>query len=212
MKALLFPGQGSQSVGMGSDLFKNFDLIKKIFKDADQKLNYSISKIILEGPESELKLTENTQPAILLVSYSIFRLMKEEFNININESFKYFAGHSLGEYSALVASGSLRFEDALTLLHARGKSMQEAVPQGKGSMLAVMGVKIDELNKLIDEADRESGICEIANDNSYSQIILSGDKKAVNNVNEILKQNKKKNYFFTCECTISLFFNETSCR
>ena len=195
MKALLFPGQGSQSVGMGSDLFKNFDLIKKIFKDADQKLNYSISKIILEGPESELKLTENTQPAILLVSYSIFRLMKEEFNININESFKYFAGHSLGEYSALVASGSLRFEDALTLLHARGKSMQEAVPQGKGSMLAVMGVKIDELNKLIDEADRESGICEIANDNSYSQIILSGDKKAVNNVNEILKQNKKKTIF-----------------
>ena len=195
MKALLFPGQGSQSVGMGSDVFKNFDLIKKIFKDADQKLNYSISKIILEGPESELKLTENTQPAILLVSYSIFRLMKEEFNININESFKYFAGHSLGEYSALVASGSLRFEDALTLLHARGKSMQEAVPQGKGSMLAVMGVKIDELNKLIDEADRESGICEIANDNSYSQIILSGDKKAVNNVNEILKQNKKKTIF-----------------
>ncbi len=129
MKALLFPGQGSQFVGMGKDFFDRFDIVKKIFKDADQKLNYNLSKIILEGPENDLRLTKNTQPAILTISYSIFQLIKEEFNIEL-KNFKYFAGHSLGEYSALVSSGSLDFLDALYLLHERGKFMQEAVPSG----------------------------------------------------------------------------------
>ena len=108
MSALLFPGQGSQVVGMGSEFFTNFELVKKIFKEADEKLNYSISKIILEGPENELQLTKNTQPAILTVSYSIFRVLKDEFNFDLSP-FKYFAGHSLGEYSALVCSESLNF-------------------------------------------------------------------------------------------------------
>ena len=192
MKALVFPGQGSQSVGMGSELYKNFDLVKKIFKEADERLNYSISKIILDGPESELKLTKNTQPAILTISYSIFKIMMEEFNIEIKKDLKYFAGHSLGEYSALVASGSLSFSDALILLHERGKSMQEAVPEGKGSMLAVMGLKLPELNKYILEIKKEKGVCEVANDNSYSQIILSGDKDAIEEISTILKNNKKK--------------------
>ncbi len=194
MKTLIFPGQGSQSVGMGQDLYKTFDLVKKIFKEADEKLKYPISKIILEGPESDLKLTKNTQPAILTISHSIFRLITEEFNIKIKDV-KYFAGHSLGEYSALVSSNSLSFSDAVYLLHERGKSMQEAVPEGKGSMLAVMGLKIKELEKYIEEIGKEKGICEIANDNSDSQVILSGDKSAINEISKILKSNKKKSIF-----------------
>ena len=121
--------------------------------------------------------------------------MKEEFNIEIKKDLKYFAGHSLGEYSALVASGSLNFSDALILLHERGKSMQEAVPEGKGSMLAVMGLKLPELNKYISEVKKEKGVCEVANDNSYSQIILSGDKSAIDEISTILKNNKKKSIF-----------------
>jgi len=194
MKALLFPGQGSQFVGMGKDLFNGFDLVKKIFNEADQKLNYSLSKIILEGPESELKLTKNTQPAILTISYSIFKLIKEEFNIEVKDV-KYFAGHSLGEYSALVSSGSLNFLDALYLLHERGKSMQEAVPEGTGSMLAVMGMKLDELEKLLQQISGDLGVCEIANDNSEGQIILSGHIKAINEINKTLKTIKKRSIF-----------------
>ena len=194
MKSILFPGQGSQFVGMGIELYQNFDLVKKIFREADSKLNYPISKIILEGPDNELKLTKNTQPAILTISYSIYKLITEEFNIKI-EDIKYFAGHSLGEYSALVSANSLNFSDAIYLLHERGKSMQEAVPEGKGSMLAVMGSKIDDVVKYIGEIDKSRGVCEIANDNSNGQVILSGDKSAMNDINIILKKNKKKSIF-----------------
>ena len=194
MKTLIFPGQGSQSVGMGQELYKNFDLVKKFFKEADEKLNYPISKIILEGPESDLKLTKNTQPAILTVSYSIFKLITQEFNIQL-KNIKYFAGHSLGEYTALVSSESLTFSDAVYLLHERGKSMQEAVPEGKGSMLAVMGLKIEEIEKYIKDLGVQKGVCEIANDNSDNQVILSGDKSAIDEINKVLKNNKKKSIF-----------------
>tara|TARA_B100001029_G_scaffold157062_1_gene142874 strand:- start:193 stop:1119 length:927 start_codon:yes stop_codon:yes gene_type:complete len=194
MKTLIFPGQGSQSVGMGQELYKNFDLVKKFFKEADEKLNYPISKIILEGPESDLKLTKNTQPAILTVSYSIFKLITQEFNIQL-KNIKYFAGHSLGEYTALVSSESLTFSDAAYLLHERGKSMQEAVPEGKGSMLAVMGLKIEEIEKYIKDLGVQKGVCEIANDNSDNQVILSGDKSAIDEINKVLKNNKKKSIF-----------------
>ena len=154
MNALLFPGQGSQMVGMGSEFHSNFKIVKNIFKKADEKLNFPLSKLILEGPEKELQLTKNTQPAILTVSYSIFKVMKEEFNYDLSET-KFFAGHSLGEYSALVCSESLNFEDALFLLHERGKAMQEAVPVGKGSMIAVLGMKIKDVNNLLKSKDQE---------------------------------------------------------
>ena len=190
MNAILFPGQGSQIVGMGSEFYNNFEIVKKIFKEADDKLNYKISKIILEGPEDKLKLTQNTQPAILTVSYAIFSVLKKEFNFDF-KSTKYFAGHSLGEYSALVCADSLKFNDALFLLFERGKSMQEAVPVGKGSMIAVLGSKIEELKSLIKEV-KTTGVCEIANDNAEGQTIVSGDIESVNSLQIILKENKKK--------------------
>ena len=190
MNAILFPGQGSQVVGMGSEFYNNFDLVKDIFKEADDKLGYNISKIILEGPEDDLKLTQNTQPAILIVSYAIFSVLKKEFNYNFSNT-KYFAGHSLGEYSALVSSGSLNFNDALYLLFERGKAMQEAVPIGKGSMIAVLGSSIEEIKDLINKSAIE-GVCEIANDNADGQTIISGDIKSINAFKILLKDNKKK--------------------
>ncbi len=191
MRALLFPGQGSQIVGMCSEFYENFGLVKNIFKQADEKLNFSLSKLILKGPEDELQLTKNTQPAILTVSYSIYKIMKEEFGFDLS-SFKYFAGHSLGEYSALVCSDSLNFEDALYLLHERGKAMQEAVPVGEGSMIAVLGTKIDELSNLLIQNKSEKGICEIANDNADGQVIISGNKNTLNSFQAILKEKKIK--------------------
>ena len=191
MSALLFPGQGSQVVGMGLEFFNNFKLVKKIFKEADEKLKYSISKIILEGPADILQLTKNTQPAILTVSYSIFRVLKDEFGFDLS-SFKFFAGHSLGEYSALVCSDSLNFDDAIYLLHERGKAMQEAVPIGKGSMIAILGMKTDEILNLIQSQSNEKGICEIANDNADGQVIISGNKERVENFQKILKEKKIK--------------------
>ena len=191
MNALLFPGQGSQAVGMGSEFYQKYEIVKKIFKEADDTLNYSISKLILEGPADKLQLTMNTQPAILTVSYSIFKVLKDEFGLDL-KSFKYFAGHSLGEYSALVCANSLTFRDSLYLLHERGKSMQEAVPVGEGSMMAVLGMKTSEIQKLLDSNKKNNGICEIANDNADGQVIISGEKKSVESFNILLKEKKIK--------------------
>ena len=191
MSALLFPGQGSQVVGMGSEFHANFELVKKIFKEADENLNYPISKLILEGPENDLQLTKNTQPAILTVSYSIFKVLKDEFNFDFS-SFKYFAGHSLGEYSALVCAESLSFNDALYLLYERGKAMQEAVPVGKGKMIAILGIKIEEIINILKSTEGEKGVCEIANDNAEGQVIVSGNKERVESLQSILKDRKIK--------------------
>ena len=191
MNALIFPGQGSQIVGMGKEFFNNFSFVKKIFQEADDKLKTNISKIILDGPADKLQLTENTQPAILVVSYSIFETIKNEFNFGVN-NFKYFAGHSLGEYSALVCSNALEFQDALFLLHQRGKAMQSAVPVGRGSMLAVLGSKIENIENEIKNLKLDSDVCEIANDNADGQVIVSGDKKSVDLLKSNLQQKKIK--------------------
>ena len=185
MKALLFPGQGSQIVGMGSDFFNKYNLVKKIFKQADDKLNFKLSDIILNGPKEKLQLTQITQPAIFTVSYSIFKALKEELGIEI-DSFKYFAGHSLGEYSALACSNSISFEDGLYLLNERGKAMQDAVPVGKGMMLAIIGVEINKIEEIL-KNNSEKGVCEIANDNSEGQVIVSGEKVKVSKLQKILK-------------------------
>ena len=192
MGALLFPGQGSQIIGMGSEFFNNFTKVKRIFKEADEKLKFNISKIILNGPEDKLQLTQNTQPAILTVSYSIFQILKEEFNFDLKQ-IKFFAGHSLGEYSALVCAGSLTFHDALYLLYERGKAMQEAVPLGKGAMIAVLGININEVRELILKfRNNRAGICEIANDNANGQVIISGDSESVKKFQLFIKEKKIK--------------------
>ena len=191
MNVLLFPGQGSQIVGMGSEFYNKFDFVKKIFRRADERLGFSLSKMILEGPTNELQLTKNTQPAILTVSYSIFTTLIKEFSFNL-KNFKYFAGHSLGEYSALVSSNALEFDDAVYLLHERGKAMQNAVPLGKGLMIAVLGLNIKEVENIIDKNKNQKGVCEIANDNAIGQVIISGDYEKVKLTQDYLKEKKIK--------------------
>ena len=190
MNAIIFPGQGSQVVGMGLEFYNNFEIVKKIFHTADQKLDFKISKLILEGPDNELKLTKNTQPAILTVSFAIFTVLKKEFNFDFEQT-KFFAGHSLGEYSALVSSNSLEFSDALSLVYKRGQAMQEAVPIGAGGMLAVLGQKISEIENYLKDIS-PGGICEIANDNAEGQTIVSGNSQGIDELKKILIKNKKK--------------------
>ena len=172
MFSVIFPGQGSQLVGMGKDLHDKYSLVQHLFKEADDTLGFSLSSLILDGPKEDLDLTENTQPAIFLLSYSIFKLIKEEFNIDLNKA-NFFAGHSLGEYSALASAGVLSFSDTLKILKIRGKTMQNSVPKGVGGMIAVLGSEIKIIENLISE-NKTKYECHIANDNSVGQIVLSG--------------------------------------
>ena len=190
MRVVLFPGQGSQYVGMGSDFYKKFDSVKRIFDIVDKTLGYSLSNIILNGPEEELKLTKNTQPAIMTVGVSIFNVLNENFGFNLNSS-KFFTGHSLGEYTALVCAKSLTVESAAYLLNERGKSMQEAVPPGEGSMIAILGMSVQDVENEINLLSKNE-VCEIANDNSIGQIVVSGTKKIIDTLHKNLKNKKKK--------------------
>jgi len=191
MFSVIFPGQGSQIVGMGKEFYDKYDLVKNLFKQADQTLNISLSKLILDGPKEELDLTVNTQPAIFLVSYSIFNVVKQEFNINLNEA-EYFAGHSLGEYSALACAGYLSFNDTIKILKIRGEAMQNSVPKGVGGMVAVLGSKIEIIEKILED-NKDRFRAQIANDNSEGQIVLSGKNDDLSNLIEVLKNNSIKN-------------------
>jgi len=181
-RVFLFPGQGSQAVGMGLDLFEKSEFAQKTFRRADEVLGYPLSRLCFNGPEEELKLTFNTQPALLTVSYILFTLLGKEPLLA--------AGHSLGEYSALLCAGVFRFEDALLLVHKRGKYMQEAVPVGKGAMAALIGAGIDDIRAVLDAVNREladlpvdpdgvRSVVNLANWNSAGQVVISGEKGAV---------------------------------
>ena len=191
MFSLIFPGQGSQTVGMCKDMYLKFDLIKKIFKEADEILNFPITDLIFNGPKEKLDLTENTQPSIFLVGYSIFSLLKKEYSIDFDK-INYFAGHSLGEYTALAAAEYINFSDAIKILKVRGKAMQSSVKKGQGGMIAILGSKIEDIEKLLlDNTDNYK--CYIANDNSIGQIVVSGMKEDLDKFSIDLKKKSIKN-------------------
>ena len=191
MFSVIFPGQGSQIVGMGKNFFDKYDLVKRLFEEADDTLKFSLSRIILDGPKEELNLTSNTQPAIFLISFSIYKIITEEFKIDLTKA-KYFAGHSLGEYSALCSAGYLNFSDTLKLLRIRGDAMQNSVPKGEGGMVAVLGLTITQIEKILEENSANSSI-QIANDNSDGQIVISGKNYDLNELTKILKLKNVKN-------------------
>ncbi len=191
MFSVIFPGQGSQIIGMGKEFYDKYKIVRNLFEKADDVLRFSISKLILEGPKDQLDLTKNTQPAIFLISYSIFAVATKELNVNLNKA-KYFAGHSLGEYSALSSAGYLNFSDTIKLLRIRGNAMQTAVSEGEGGMIAVLGSSIEIIEKILNE-NQNNFFVQIANDNSEGQIVLSGKINDLEKLIEILKLKKIKN-------------------
>ncbi|MBM3630511.1 MAG: ACP S-malonyltransferase, partial [Alphaproteobacteria bacterium] len=191
MFSVIFPGQGSQIIGMGKEFYDKFDLVKNLFKEADNILQFPLSSLILEGPKTELDLTINTQPAIFLISYAIFSVAQKEFNIKLNKA-KYFAGHSLGEYSALSCAGYLDFSETLKILRIRGDAMQNAIPEGEGGMVAILGTTIEIIEEIL-RKNKEKFSIQIANDNSEGQVVLSGKIKDIEMLCSVLKENSIKN-------------------
>ena len=191
MFSVIFPGQGSQSIGMGKEIYDKYQLVKELFEEANDILNFDLSKLIFEGPKDDLDLTLNTQPAIFLVSYSIFNVIKKEHNIDLNKA-NFFAGHSLGEYSALACAGYLNFSDALRILRLRGEAMQNSVPKGVGGMLAILGATTENIENIINENSNKFTV-QIANDNSDGQIVVSGKLDDLKKMIDVLKTNSIKN-------------------
>ena len=189
MFSVIFPGQGSQIVGMAKEFYNNFDYVREYFLFADDLLRKKLSNIILNGPKDDLDLTENTQPAIFLVSYSIYKVIEKETNFKIKDA-KFYAGHSLGEYSALCCAESLSFEQTIKLLKSRGEAMQNAVPKGEGGMMAVLGTEIEMISKILN--DYKEYECYIANDNSVGQVVISGATKSLEVFGNKLKEKKIK--------------------
>lgn len=174
---LIFPGQGSQYVGMGKEVYDNFAVARQTFEEVDEALDFKLSKIIFEGPEEELKITSNTQPALMVTSMAILRVLQQEQGLDISKM-AFLAGHSLGEYSALCAAGAATLSDTARILKLRGKFMLESCPDGKGSMAAVLGSNIETVERLIMEA-RQTDVLVIANDNSDDQVVISGSVEAI---------------------------------
>jgi [acyl-carrier-protein] S-malonyltransferase len=185
--AFIFPGQGSQYVGMGKELYENFSVAKKIFEEADDTLHLSISGLCFNGPEEALKLTENTQPALLTTSIATLKVLQAEKGLIP----QFTAGHSLGEYSALVGSGALTFAEAVKIVHLRGKFMQEAVPVGEGAMAAVLGMEREQVEKICEEVS-SGEVLTPANFNCPGQIVIAGHAKAVERAIERVKKDGKK--------------------
>ena len=190
MFSVIFPGQGSQIVGMAKEFYENYSYIRDIFSQSDEILKKNLSKIILEGPQSDLNQTENTQSAIFIVSYSIFKIIQNEKNFKLKKA-KFYAGHSLGEYSALCCAESISFEQTLLLLKHRGKAMQTAFPNGKGGMIAILGSDIEFIKNLLIE-NYSKFKCYIANDNSVGQIVVSGETSPLELLGNVLKNNNIK--------------------
>ena len=191
MKAIVFPGQGSQYVEMGKDFYDNFSEAKEVFHEVDDALGFKLSNIILNGPKETLDLTENTQPAIMTVGVAIYKTLKKQKIKDLKDYF-FFAGHSLGEYTSLICSNSLTLKDGAKILKERGKSMQEAVPVNVGAMAAVLGAEIDLINQVINNNKSNDGVAQISNDNCPGQIVISGNKDKINKILDDLKTNYSK--------------------
>ena len=186
--AFIFPGQGSQKVGMGMELAAEFGSARRVFEEVDEALGRKLSDIIRDGPEEELTLTENTQPALMAVSMAVARVLEEDFGIDLAAHAKFMAGHSLGEYSALCAAGAFSLERAAKLLRTRGRAMQGAVPPGEGGMLAVLGLDLSDVEAVAARAAGEGEVCEVANDNAPGQVVLSGHAPAIARAAQIAKE------------------------
>ena len=191
MFSVIFPGQGSQLIGMGQEFYDKYQSVKDLYKEANDILSFDISRMIMEGPKIDLDLTINTQPAIFLVSYSIFHTIKKVHNINLNNG-KFFAGHSLGEYSALCCAGYLKFSDTLKILRLRGEAMQNSVPEGEGGMLAILGTTTENIEKILYD-NQKTFTAQIANDNSNGQMVVSGNLNDLDKLINVLKENGIKN-------------------